>query len=61
MKASVDPDICIGCGLCVGMVSDVFQMNDEGKAECYQDATPENESMVQDAIDSCPVDAIKWE
>ena len=61
MRANVDQNLCIGCGLCAGMVNDVFQMNDDGKAECYQDATPENENMVQDAINSCPVSAIDWE
>lgn len=38
-----------------------MSMNDDNKAEVYQDATLENESMVQDAISSCPVSAIKWE
>lgn len=61
MRANVDQNICIGCGLCIGMVPDVFRMNDDNKAEVYQDATLENESMVQDAISSCPVSAIKWE
>lgn len=61
MRANVDQNLCIGCGLCAGMVSDVFQMNDDGKAESYQDATPQNENMVQDAINSCPVSAIEWE
>lgn len=61
MRAYVEQDTCIGCGLCIGTVPDVFRMNDDGKAEGYQEATPENESMVQDAIDSCPVSAIQWE
>ena len=61
MQVYVDQNVCIGCGLCIGMVPDVFRMNDDDKAERYQDATPENESMVQDAVDSCPVSAIKWE
>lgn len=61
MRANVDQNVCIGCGLCAGMVPEVFRMNDDGKAEAYQDAAPENESMVQDAIYSCPVSAIQWE
>jgi len=61
MRANVDQDVCIGCGLCIGMVGDVFRMDDNSKAEAYQEAVPENESMVQDAIDSCPVSAIEWE
>ena len=33
MRAYVDQDACIGCGLCAGTAPDVFQMNDAGKAE----------------------------
>lgn len=60
MKAFVDQDTCIGCGLCCGMCDAVFRMTDDGKAEAYQDATAENQSDVQGAIDSCPVSAIGW-
>lgn len=61
MKAFVDQDTCIGCGLCCGMCDAVFRMNDDGKAEAYQAASEENQSEVQSAIDSCPVSAISWE
>lgn len=61
MKAFVDQDTCIGCGLCCGMCEAVFRMNDDGKAEAYQAATEENQNDVQSAIDSCPVSAISWE
>ncbi|MGN8967410.1 ferredoxin [Intestinimonas sp. HCP28S3_D6] len=61
MKAFVDQDTCIGCGLCCGMCDAVFRMNDGGKAEAYQAAAEENQSDVQSAIDSCPVSAIRWE
>ena len=61
MKAFVDQDTCIGCGLCCGMCDAVFRMNDDGKAEAYQTATEENRNDVQGAIDSCPVSAISWE
>lgn len=61
MKAIVDQDTCIGCSLCCGMCDAVFRMNDDGKAEAYQAATEENQSDVQNAIDSCPVSAISRE
>ena len=60
MKAVVDQDVCIGCGLCCGMCDAVFRMNDDGKAEACQSASEENHSDVQSAIDSCPVSAISW-
>ena len=61
MKAMVDPDTCIGCGLCCGLCDAVFRMNDEGKAEAYQAADAMNQDDVQGAIDACPVSAICWE
>ncbi|MDR3765563.1 MAG: ferredoxin [Butyricicoccus sp.] len=61
MKVFVDPDTCIGCGLCCGTCDAVFRMTDDGKAEAYQAATAENQGEVQSAIDSCPVSAIRWE
>lgn len=59
MKFYVDPDLCIGCGICAGSEEEVFRMNDDGKAEAYQDATKENEESATGAMNSCPVDAIK--
>lgn len=61
MKAMVDPDTCIGCGLCCGLCDAVFRMNDEGKAEAYQAADDMHQSDVQEAINTCPVSAIRWE
>lgn len=61
MNAIVDQDTCIGCGLCTSTVDEVFQMNDDGKAEAYSAVSEENKDAVQEAIDSCPVAAISWE
>ena len=60
MLAKVDPDICIGCGMCCAIAADVFRMNDDGKAEAYAEVNDENHDSVQSAIDSCPVNAISW-
>lgn len=55
MKAFVDQDMCIGCGMCAGIAEEVFRMNEEGKAEAYAEG---DDASVQEAIDSCPVEAI---
>lgn len=60
MKAIVDPNTCISCGLCISSVPEVFRGNDEGKAEAYGIVTNENQDAVQEAIDTCPVAAISW-
>ena len=33
MKVVVDPDLCIECGACIDTCPEVFDWNDEGKAE----------------------------
>jgi ferredoxin len=52
---------CIGCGSCVEICPEVFQMKEgEEKAEAIK---PEGgpEDLVQEAIDTCPVSCIHWE
>ena len=58
MRAVVDKDTCISCGLCVSTEPEVFQMDDDGKAVAVADTTEENKDSVQECIDGCPVDAI---
>ncbi len=61
MRAFVDQDMCIGCGLCEGTCPEVLRMNDAGKAEAYADTTKNNRDAVLEAIDGCPVGAIREE
>ena len=58
MRANVDQDLCIGCGLCVSIAPEVFEMNADGKAIAVADTTETNGASVQSAIDGCPVSAI---
>ena len=45
---------CIGCGLCVNMCGSVFLMTEEGVAAARDEIFP-----VQEAAESCPVNAIE--
>ena len=56
MRAHVDPGICIGCGLCVSSVPEVFRLNGDGLAEAVADGP---DDAVQNAIGACPVSAIR--
>ena len=61
MKAIVNQDTCISCGLCISTVQEVFEVTAAGKAEASGHPTTENKSAVQEAIDACPVQAISWD
>ena len=60
MKAPVvNPDRCTGCGACVDICPDVFDMGDDDIAY-VKDPSGATEDEIQDAIDGCPAEAINW-
>ena len=61
MKARVDQDACIGCAMCPDIAPEIFRMDDTGKAESFNDVDNKNKTEVQQAIDTCPVEAISWD
>lgn len=62
MKASIDRDGCISCGLCPTICPAVFRMADDGIAEAYHpDVPPEFVSQAVEAQESCPVSVITVE
>ncbi len=54
MTVKVDKDKCIGCSLCANLCPDGFEMGDDGKARVKD----ENALCVDEALASCPVEAI---
>ena len=62
-KAKVNKDVCIGCGLCTSIASEVFGFGDDGLAENVlgEEVPAGMEDSVQEAADSCPVTAIETE
>lgn len=59
MKAFVDKDTCIGCGLCEGICPKVFRMGDDNLANASEDEIPEILiKNAKEAEDACPVSAI---
>ena len=58
MKAIVDPDLCIACGLCVETCPEVFEMPGD-VAVTKVDQVPESVmETCREAADNCPTDAI---
>jgi len=59
MRALVDQDGCIACGLCASICPEVFRMTDEGPSEVYADPIPESvEDEAVEAQENCPVSVI---
>lgn len=62
MKAKVDRDACIGCGLCTTICPQVFEMDDDQIAIVIADPVPTNaEDEAREAEESCPTSAISIE
>lgn len=54
-KVRIDRDACIGCGLCVSVMPEVFEFDDEGKAHVR---TQPAEGVSVDVANDCPTGAI---
>jgi len=62
MKATLDRDGCISCGLCPTICPEVFRMADDGIAEVYNEDVPQEvEGQAVEAQESCPVSVIAVE
>ena len=62
MKATIDREGCISCGLCASTCPEVFQMADDGRAEICADPVPESaKGTAAEARDNCPVSVITVE
>ena len=55
----VDKNKCIGCGTCVALAPKTFKLGADFKAEVISPPGDEEEK-IKEAIDSCPVNAIKF-
>ena len=55
MTVKVNKNLCIGCGSCVSIDPDTFELGDEGFAEVKGDEVSEG---TKEAAEACPVEAI---
>lgn len=61
MKATVDQDACVGCGLCPDVCPAVFEMQGDTAVAKTNPVPPGEEDACREAADGCPVDAIAIE
>jgi ferredoxin len=62
MKVSVDKELCLGCGICAEVCPEVFEMDNDNKAQVkVNQIPPESEGACREAADQCPGSAIKIE
>ena len=58
LKATVDKDLCTGCGLCESTCPEVFEIQDDVAVVLVDVVPKEAEESCQEATDDCPVEAI---
>jgi ferredoxin len=58
-KIEVDFGLCESNGVCMGIIPEVFDLDDQDFLHVLQDeVTPENEALVREAVRQCPRQAI---
>ncbi|MFH1112851.1 MAG: ferredoxin [Pseudomonadota bacterium] len=59
-KVVIDQEACTGCGTCAAIAEDCFALNEETEKAHVTDIAACSDDDVQEAIDTCPEEAISW-
>ena len=59
MKAIVDAEKCIGCGLCAQVAPDIYEMQDDKAVSKMDDIAEDKAEEAKNGADQCPVAAIE--
>jgi len=55
LMVKIDKNKCVGCGMCVSICGEIFEIGEDGKARVKSD---KNSPCIKDAIRNCPFGAI---
>ena len=58
-KIIINTDLCIGCGSCEAIAPEHFKLKTDGKSHIVEQYKDKDTDKIAEAVDSCPVDAIK--
>ncbi|NIM02925.1 ferredoxin [bacterium] len=61
MKATVDKELCTGCGVCADTCPEVFVLDDDTARVIVNEVPEGAKESCKEAAESCPVDAITVE
>lgn len=59
MKAIVDADTCIGCGMCAEIAPDIYKMEGEKAVTVVEEIPEDKLDEAKNGSEQCPVDAIE--
>jgi ferredoxin len=58
LTIKIKDDLCIGCGVCSAMCEDIFMIDEESGLATVVSQNTENTKLLEEIIDTCPVNAI---
>jgi ferredoxin len=58
-KIVVDKETCIGCGTCVSIAPDYFDLGSDGKSFVIKEYNEKDKDQIEEAKNNCPVGAIE--
>ncbi len=58
MQVRVDAEVCTGCGVCVELCPEVFDLRDDVSVVLVDEVPEDLADVVREAADACPTEAI---